>query len=120
AAPCGPISRARYERWSLCLAAGDRGAHGAARFGARRRHLLCDPQRNDRRRYSRAHARQHRMGLVLRRLCRCRGDPCCDRRANVLTEWSPLKERSASIFASGFGLLLLLLGVRAVVAVVLP
>src|SRR5262249_4985148 len=39
---------------------------------------------------------------------------------NVLTEWSPLKERSASIFASGFGLLLLLLGVRAVVAVVLP
>src|SRR5262249_35141682 len=39
---------------------------------------------------------------------------------NVLTEWSPLKERSASIFASAFGLLLLLLGVRAVAAVVLP
>ena len=39
---------------------------------------------------------------------------------NVLTEWSPLKERSADIFASGFGLLLLLLGVRAVAAVVLP
>ena len=39
---------------------------------------------------------------------------------NVLTEWSPLKQRSADIFASGFGLLLLLLGVRAVAAVVLP
>jgi fumarate reductase subunit C len=39
---------------------------------------------------------------------------------NVLTEWSPLKERSASIFASAFGLLLLLLGARAVAAVVLP
>src|SRR5215467_8462064 len=36
---------------------------------------------------------------------------------NVLTEWSPLKERSAGIFASAFGLLLLLLGVRAVAAV---
>src|SRR5215468_8120495 len=81
AAPCGPISRARYERWSLCLAAGDRGAHGAARFGACRRHLLCDPQRNDRRRYSRAHAQQHRVGVVLRRLRRCRGHPCGDRRA---------------------------------------
>src|SRR5262249_22871878 len=31
---------------------------------------------------------------------------------NVLTEWSPLKERSAGIFASAFGLLLLLLGAR--------
>src|SRR5215471_16577701 len=81
AAPCGLISRARYERWSLRLAAGDRGAHGAARFGACRRHLLCDPQRNDRRRYSRAHAWQHRVGVVLRRLRRCRGDPCWDRRA---------------------------------------
>src|SRR5262249_53664661 len=81
AAPCGPISRARYERWSLRLAAGDRGAHGAARFGACRRHLLCDPQRNDRRRYSRAHARQHRVGVVLRRLRRCRGHPCVHRRA---------------------------------------
>src|SRR5215467_4656357 len=39
---------------------------------------------------------------------------------NVLTEWSPLKQRSADIFASGFGALLLLLGARAVVAVVLP
>ena len=39
---------------------------------------------------------------------------------NVLTEWSPLKDRSAGIFASAFGALLLLLGARAVVAVVLP
>jgi len=39
---------------------------------------------------------------------------------NVLTEWSPLEDRSASIFAAAFGLLLLLLGARAVAAVVLP
>jgi fumarate reductase subunit C len=39
---------------------------------------------------------------------------------NVLTEWSPLKDRGAGIFASAFGALLLLLGARAVVAVVLP
>src|SRR5262245_14270517 len=81
AAPRGLTSRARYERSSLRLAAADRGAHGAARFGARRRHLLCEPQRNDRRRYSRAHARQHRLGVVLRRLRRCGGHPCGDWRA---------------------------------------
>ena len=39
---------------------------------------------------------------------------------NVLTEWSPLKDRGAGIFASAFGALLLLLGARAVAAVVLP
>ena len=39
---------------------------------------------------------------------------------NVLTEWSPLKDRSTGIFASAVGALLLLLGARAVVAVVLP
>ena len=39
---------------------------------------------------------------------------------NVLTEWSPLRDRSAGICASAFGALLLLLGARAVVAVVLP
>src|ERR1700745_1904871 len=39
---------------------------------------------------------------------------------NVLTEWSPLKDRGAGIFASAFGALLLLLGARAGVAVVLP
>ena len=39
---------------------------------------------------------------------------------NVLTEWSPLKDRSAGIFASAFGALLFLLGARAVLAVVLP
>ena len=33
---------------------------------------------------------------------------------------SPLEDRSASIFAAAFGLLLLLLGARAVAAVVLP
>ena len=38
----------------------------------------------------------------------------------MLTEWSPLKERGAGILASAFGVLLFLLGVRAVVAVVLP
>ena len=30
---------------------------------------------------SRAHARQHRLGVVLRRLRRCRRHPCGDRRA---------------------------------------
>jgi fumarate reductase subunit C len=38
---------------------------------------------------------------------------------NVLTEWSPLRDRSAGIFAAVFGTSLLLLGLRAVAAVVL-
>jgi fumarate reductase subunit C len=38
---------------------------------------------------------------------------------NVLTEWSPLGERAASLFAMAFGAALLLLGLRAVAAVVL-
>jgi fumarate reductase subunit C len=38
---------------------------------------------------------------------------------NVLTEWSSLDDRRAGIFAIAFGLLLLLLGLRAVAAVVL-
>jgi fumarate reductase subunit C len=39
---------------------------------------------------------------------------------NVLAEWSPLKSRDAGILAGAFGVLLFLLGARAVVAVVLP
>jgi fumarate reductase subunit C len=39
---------------------------------------------------------------------------------NVLTEWSPVKSRDAGILAGAFGVLLFLLGARAVVAVVLP
>src|SRR5262245_22357332 len=38
---------------------------------------------------------------------------------NVLAEWSPLGDRHAGIFAIAFGATLLLLGLRAVVAVVL-
>jgi succinate dehydrogenase subunit C len=38
---------------------------------------------------------------------------------NVLTEWSPLKDRGAGVFAVAFGLLLATLGFRAVAAVVL-
>jgi len=38
----------------------------------------------------------------------------------VLAEWSPLKDRDAGILASAFGVLLFLLGARAVLAVVLP
>jgi len=38
---------------------------------------------------------------------------------NVLTEWSPLGERAASLFVMAFGAALLLLGLRAVAAVVL-
>ena len=38
---------------------------------------------------------------------------------NVLTEWSPLDGRRAGLFAIAFGTLLLLLGLRAVAAVVL-
>jgi fumarate reductase subunit C len=38
---------------------------------------------------------------------------------NVLTEWSPLRDRGAGLLASAFGVLLFLLGARAVVAVVL-
>lgn len=38
---------------------------------------------------------------------------------NVLTEWSPLDDRRAGLFAIAFGTLLLLLGLRAVAAVVL-
>jgi fumarate reductase subunit C len=38
----------------------------------------------------------------------------------VLIEWSPLNERAAGACAVGFGALLLVLGLRAVAAVVLP
>jgi fumarate reductase subunit C len=38
---------------------------------------------------------------------------------NVLTEWSPLGDHRAGLFAIAFGALLLLLGLRAVAAVVL-
>ena len=38
---------------------------------------------------------------------------------NVLTEWSPLKDRSAGMLAAVFGVSLLVLGLRAVAAVVL-
>jgi fumarate reductase subunit C len=38
---------------------------------------------------------------------------------NVLTEWSPLADRRADLFAIVFGLLLAVLGARAVFAVVL-
>ena len=38
---------------------------------------------------------------------------------NVLTEWSPLRDRGAGWFAVVFGFLLLMLGLRAVAAVVL-
>src|SRR5215475_2809665 len=79
AAPCGPISRAKYERSPLCLAAAERGGHGAAGAGARDCHLLCDAQRTERRRHSRAHARQRGLGGVLWRLRRCRRHSCDDR-----------------------------------------
>jgi fumarate reductase subunit C len=39
---------------------------------------------------------------------------------NVLFEWSPLKERAAGAAAALFGVVLLVLGIRAVAAVVLP
>jgi fumarate reductase subunit C len=39
---------------------------------------------------------------------------------NVLREWTPLPERRADACAVFFGLVLALLGVRAVIAVVLP
>jgi fumarate reductase subunit C len=38
---------------------------------------------------------------------------------NILTEWSPLKDRGAGLLAVLFGALLLVLGLRAVAAVVL-
>ncbi len=38
---------------------------------------------------------------------------------NVLTEWSPLNDRRAGLFAVAFGLMLVALGLRAVAAVVL-
>ena len=38
---------------------------------------------------------------------------------NVLTEWSPLNDRRAGLFAIAFGLALAVLGFRAVAAVVL-
>ena len=39
---------------------------------------------------------------------------------NVLVEWSPLSEGRAGLFSTLFGVLLLVLGLRAVAAVVLP
>ena len=38
---------------------------------------------------------------------------------NVLTEWSPLSERHAGVSATLFGLILAILGIRAIAAVVL-
>jgi fumarate reductase subunit C len=38
---------------------------------------------------------------------------------NVLAEWSPLEDRGAGIFAIAFGIVLLILGLRAVAAVTL-
>ena len=38
---------------------------------------------------------------------------------NVLAEWSPLEDRGAGIFAIAFGIMLLILGLRAVAAVTL-
>jgi fumarate reductase subunit C len=38
---------------------------------------------------------------------------------NILTEWSPLNDRRAGLFAIAFGLVLAVLGLRAVAAVVL-
>ncbi len=38
---------------------------------------------------------------------------------NILSEWSPLGDRRAGLFAAGFGVLLALLGIRAIAAVVL-
>ena len=37
---------------------------------------------------------------------------------NILVEWAPVRERTAAILSSTFGLLLLVLGARAVLAVV--
>jgi fumarate reductase subunit C len=39
---------------------------------------------------------------------------------NVLIEWSPLRESAAGVFSALFGVLLLVLGLRAVAAVILP
>jgi fumarate reductase subunit C len=39
---------------------------------------------------------------------------------NILTEWSRVAGRTADLFSTVFGLTLLLLGLRAVLAVVLP
>ncbi len=39
---------------------------------------------------------------------------------NILSEWLPLMERRAGRYASAFGVLLFVLGLRAIAAVVLP
>jgi fumarate reductase subunit C len=39
---------------------------------------------------------------------------------NVLAEWTPLSDRAAAQWAAGIGFLLGVLGVRAIVAVVMP
>jgi fumarate reductase subunit C len=39
---------------------------------------------------------------------------------NILSEWSPLSKRAAGLWAIGIGVLLLVLGLRAVAAVVVP
>jgi fumarate reductase subunit C len=39
---------------------------------------------------------------------------------NVVSEWSPLPERAGAWLANSFGVVLLVLGLRAVAAVVLP
>src|SRR6266699_646446 len=81
AAPRSPSSRARsrHERPALRGAAADRGRHGPAGRGAPGGDRLRNPPRTDGGRRAGAHARQHRVGAVLRHLRSRRGDPCADR-----------------------------------------
>ena len=115
--------RTRHERAPLRPAAGDRGAHGAAGAGASRRHLLRDQPRAARRRHPRRARAAASAGALFygvfvlaasRRMARI---GVRDR----AVEWArPARPARSTSLMWGFGLVLAVLGLRAVAAVVLP
>src|SRR6516164_7305798 len=103
AGPRRPISkeRSRYERAALSLAARHRRRDGAAGGGSYRRDLLCHTARHERGRHSFAHPRQHCLGRVLWLAVSIHASIGV---RNVLSEWTPLNERSVDACAVFFGL----------------
>ena len=92
-----PISTAKssHELSSLHLAAGDRGADGAAGLGPHRGDLLRDPPGHDRRGYPGADPRQRGLGGVLWSVRHGGVDSRLDRAAQCVQRMVPVSERRA-------------------------
>ncbi len=123
AAHDGGLSQGRDQGMNVRLyrlAARYRGAHGAAGSRPYRRHLLRHTPRADGCGYSARTRGSIVVGGVLWD-CLLRRHPFMLRSVSAmsLTEWSPLRDRGAGVFAVAFGLALAVLGFRAVAAVVL-